>query len=36
VQRDSLPCPITELLANRAQLCDHCFFGGPGKLIASV
>ncbi len=30
---DALPFPQDELVANRARLCDYCFFGGPDKSI---
>ncbi|MCC7127128.1 MAG: hypothetical protein IT178_19960 [Acidobacteria bacterium] len=28
---DDLPFPLTDIVANRAVLCDYCFFGGPTK-----
>lgn len=28
---DALPFPMEEIVANRAVLCDYCFFGGPTK-----
>ncbi len=33
---DSLPFPRDALLANRAQLCDYCFFGGPTKTTPLI
>ena len=33
---DALPFPTTALLANRAQLCDYCFFGGPTKQVPLI
>jgi hypothetical protein len=26
-----LPFPVDQLVANRRQVCDYCFFGGPDK-----
>jgi hypothetical protein len=31
---DDLPFSATEILANRGQLCDYCFFGGPDKDVS--
>jgi hypothetical protein len=28
---DALPFPANQLVANRAQVCDYCFFGGPTR-----
>lgn len=33
---DQLPFPPEDILANRAQLCDYCFFGGPDKDIPLI
>jgi hypothetical protein len=29
---DTLPFPIAELAAHRSELCDYCFYGGPGGI----
>ncbi|MHC4396544.1 MAG: hypothetical protein ACYS1A_12905 [Planctomycetota bacterium] len=28
---DTLPFPNSQILENRSELCDYCFFGGPDK-----
>jgi hypothetical protein len=33
---DSLPFPVSEIDAHRAELCDYCFYGGPAGLRASL
>lgn len=33
---DALPFPHGDIVANRAQLCDYCFFGGPDKSTPLV
>ncbi|HKQ24692.1 MAG TPA: hypothetical protein VJT81_09660 [Burkholderiales bacterium] len=33
---DALPFPIAELVANRAQVCDYCFFGGPTRTAPLI
>lgn len=33
---DELPFPVSELAANRQQLCDYCFFGGPDKTVPLI
>jgi hypothetical protein len=33
---DSLPFPVSEILQNRDQLCDYCFFGGPDKDVPLI
>ncbi|HKE93342.1 MAG TPA: hypothetical protein VKB34_03470, partial [Povalibacter sp.] len=30
---DDLPFPVDDILTNRRQLCDYCFFGGPDKDV---
>lgn len=30
---DQLPFPNDQLVENREQLCDYCFFGGPDKSV---
>ena len=36
VYTDDLPFPHSEIIANRALLCDYCFFGGPDKNVPLV
>jgi hypothetical protein len=31
-----LPFPVKEILDRRDTLCEYCFFGGPGHLLASL
>jgi hypothetical protein len=33
---DALPFPVSDITAHRFQLCDYCFFGGPGGLRPSL
>jgi hypothetical protein len=33
---DTLPFPISDLIKDRAQVCDYCFFGGPTKDVPLV
>jgi hypothetical protein len=33
---DSLPFPESEIVQNRDQLCDFCFFGGPDKDVPLI
>jgi hypothetical protein len=33
---NELPFPTSELLANRRQVCDYCFFGGPDKNVPLI
>jgi hypothetical protein len=33
---DALPFPVGQLVANRSQVCDYCFFGGPDKTVPLV
>lgn len=33
---DDLPFPTSELVANRRQVCDYCFFGGPDKTVPRI
>jgi hypothetical protein len=28
---DALPFPLDQITANRARVCDYCFFGGPTR-----
>lgn len=29
---DSLPFPLADIALHRSELCDYCFFGGPGGV----
>jgi len=33
---DALPFPLDQLIANRAVVCDYCFFGGPDKNVPLI
>jgi hypothetical protein len=33
---DQLPFPRQDLLGNRRQVCDYCFFGGPTKTVPLI
>jgi hypothetical protein len=33
---DELPFPLADLVANRDQVCDYCFFGGPTKGVPLI
>jgi hypothetical protein len=32
----ALPFPRDDLIANRVQVCDYCFFGGPSKTLPLI
>jgi hypothetical protein len=29
---DTLPMPVVDIVKRRSELCDYCFFGGPGGI----
>lgn len=33
---DALPFPVADLVAQRKQVCDYCFFGGPTRTVPLV
>jgi hypothetical protein len=33
---DALPFPLSEITFHRSELCDYCFFGGPGGIRPSL
>lgn len=33
---DALPFPLDELSANRDDVCDYCFYGGPTKSAPKI
>lgn len=33
---DELPFPVSELAAHRDEICEYCFFGGPGKTVPLI
>lgn len=33
---DELPFPVEDIIANRAGLCDYCFFGGPTRDVPLI
>jgi hypothetical protein len=33
---EALPFPLDELAANRDDVCDYCFYGGPTKTTAKI
>ena len=36
IYMDDLPFPLADIIHNRAQLCDYCFFGGPDKSVPLI
>ena len=36
IYADDLPFPLEDLIANRAQVCDYCFFGGPTRTVPLI
>jgi hypothetical protein len=33
---DTLPFSLDQIISRRDQLCDYCFFGGPGRSLPSL